>query len=506
MADELGVARRRARRRGRAAAGRRARRDRRRRPRSSRFALEPASRRRSGGAPPALGARAGRPAPRLPSSARRPSVALLSDRLNQDPFLGDAVHGMLSKVTRDPLGVPRSWPGRRRRSTPRSAERFVADRSPTTAGVSSDVAQALAGFFDAARSAGRGRSRRSRRSTTSSPSTTTTSRRSRPPPRRWFATPAWARCRPTPRSSSTSRRRARRHGAQRRGAGGAVGPSRPHAARFEADAGTLELLDTAAARDPSLPAGAPGRRARRGRADRRDARGRPVLESDAARRRAVHALASYVAAALLLPYDAVHAAAVAARYDIEHLRAALRRQLRAGLPPPGHAAPPRAARACASASCASTRPATSPSATRCPACRCRATAPPARCGRSTPRSRRRGRWCASSPSSPAASGACWWRARSRRPRPMRAAPRRLVSVMLMCDVLHADAWSTPTGSTCRRQRPATPVGPTCRICVRARLRLPAGRSDHRRGHRRGCTARDPDDSRQARIGSGPGGR
>ncbi len=47
-----------------------------------------------------------------------------------------------------------------------------------------------------------------------------------------------------------------------------------------------------------------------------------------------------------------------------------------------------------------------------------------------------------------------------------ASPRRLLSIMLACDALHADRTVYAEGLDLSSTAPATPVGPNCRVCVR----------------------------------------
>lgn len=53
-----------------------------------------------------------------------------------------------------------------------------------------------------------------------------------------------------------------------------------------------------------------------------------------------------------------------------------------------------------------------------------------------------------------------------KPRPAFALPRRLVSVMLACDALHADRTVYGDDLDLTPSAPAVPVGPNCRLCVR----------------------------------------
>ena len=53
-----------------------------------------------------------------------------------------------------------------------------------------------------------------------------------------------------------------------------------------------------------------------------------------------------------------------------------------------------------------------------------------------------------------------------KPRPAFTMPRRLVSVMLACHALHADRTVYADGLDLSSSAPAVPVGPNCRLCVR----------------------------------------
>ena len=53
-----------------------------------------------------------------------------------------------------------------------------------------------------------------------------------------------------------------------------------------------------------------------------------------------------------------------------------------------------------------------------------------------------------------------------KPRPGFVLPRRLLSIMLACDALHADQTVYGDGLDLSSAAPAVPVGPSCRLCVR----------------------------------------
>ena len=51
-------------------------------------------------------------------------------------------------------------------------------------------------------------------------------------------------------------------------------------------------------------------------------------------------------------------------------------------------------------------------------------------------------------------------------RPAFSLPRRLQSIMLACDALHADQTVYGAGLDLGSSAPAVPVGPSCRLCIR----------------------------------------
>ena len=153
-----------------------------------------------------------------------------------------------------------------------------------------------------------------------------------------------------------------------------------------------------------------------------------------------------------------------------HPQEPLRRVLRAGLPSPDHAPPPRRGRRAASTSSASTSPATSPSASRPRASTSPASAPPARAGTST------------TPSPRPACCACSFADARRRDlllhRPHHRPHQRLAAggglphrvgqraVGLGCDVRHASEIVYADGLNLADPQIITPIGVSCRTCPR----------------------------------------
>ncbi|WBY03871.1 short-chain fatty acyl-CoA regulator family protein [Ramlibacter tataouinensis] len=190
-----------------------------------------------------------------------------------------------------------------------------------------------------------------------------------------------------------------------------------------------------------------------------------VLATAAAQQRARRALFGYAAAALLMPYEDFHAAAVAGRYDVEllarrfgtsfeqvgHRLASLRRPAAEGIPfgfmrtdPSGHVSKrlplprlplPRWGDACPLWAVHA--------AFRTPGSVVRQLA-------EFPGGDRYLMVARTVEKDGAGFGA----------------PQRLLSVMLFCDALHADRTVYGDGLDLSPQAPATPVGQACRVCVR----------------------------------------
>lgn len=193
--------------------------------------------------------------------------------------------------------------------------------------------------------------------------------------------------------------------------------------------------------------------------------GSPLLTTAAARRRASRVLASYVAGAALLPYDAFRRAAVETRYDVErladrfrvsfeqacHRLVTLRRPGAEGIPfgfvrvdaagyvtkrfPLPHLLLPRYGNACPIWALYG--------AFHTPGAVVRQLA-------EFPNGDR-----------------CLFVARTvEKPRPAFGMPRRLMAVMIACDALHGDRTIYGDGIDLSSSAPATPVGANCRLCGR----------------------------------------
>lgn len=191
----------------------------------------------------------------------------------------------------------------------------------------------------------------------------------------------------------------------------------------------------------------------------------PGLTSEAARRRARRVLGSYVAAAVLMPYDSFHEAAIRARYDVDrlarrfetsfeqtcHRLVTLRRPGAEGIPfgfmridpagyvtkrfPLPHLPLPRHGNACPL--WAAYQAFQSPGALV--------------------------RQLAEFP-----NGARYLFVgrTDEKVRPTFTMPRRMMAMMLACDALYADRTVYADGLDISSAAPAIPVGPNCRVCVR----------------------------------------
>lgn len=247
-------------------------------------------------------------------SARAQAISALSDRLNQDPFLGDAVHDLLSKAAaiRSACEILETDDA----LAPAQRQRFlemVGDDSRRLG----DVASALAGFFDKAHTATRAVTPveevddfilENDNHFPGLEAVAEALRRDAGVVRRGMepALIAWLR---------------REHSVQVRSVADAMHapPGRSHATRFDPETRTLSILETA-----------PGTTRRFELAKLAGELGYPevidaalagasLLSSDAARRRAHDSLASYLAGAVVLPYAPFLDAAQACRYDVDHL-------------------------------------------------------------------------------------------------------------------------------------------------------------------------------------------
>lgn len=390
---------------------------------------------------------------------RGEAVSALSDRLNQDPFLGDAVHSVLGRVAAIRSSseiletVEDIEPGQR--------QRFVSIIAAESRRLT-DVAQALAAYFDRAH----------------------VGTRSITPVEEvddfllehhnYFPTleQAAAALRAAAgiegicRESTLAEYLRAAHGvrvvlAPATGAGEAG-----RGDGFDPDARTLVLADTAAraTRRFELARLAAARYQDGGAVEQLLSSARQ-LSSESARRRARRALCSYLAAALLMPYDEFYLAAQRSRYDIDYLaqrfetsfeqvchrlvtlsrpgasgvRFGLMRIDPAGFLtkrfPLPHLPLPRHGNACPL--WAGYEAFQTPGATV--------------------------RQIAEFPT----GERFLFLARAvEKTRPAFTLPRRLISIMLACDVLHADRIVYADGLNLSSSAPATPVGSNCRLCVR----------------------------------------
>jgi len=361
---------------------------------------------------------------------RDQAVMALSDRLSQDPFLSDAVHDLLTRVaairssSEILAAVEDLAPDEQRRFAA-----IVGDESARLA----DVAQALAAFFDKDHAGARP------------------------------AMPVEAVDDCDERALLDYLRRehaldvqpqARRSGA------------RPAAAVFDAQARTLAI-------DASAPAATrrfevariAAELFHRGAPISAETDASPLLAAPAARRRASRVLSSYVAGAIVLPYEAFHAAAVQARYDVEHLAqrfgasfeqvchrlTTLRRPGSEGVPfglvrvdaagfvtkrfPLPHLLLPRYGNACPIWALYG--------AFQTPGTVVRQLA-----------------------EFPTGDRFLFVARTVEKSRPAFAMPRRLMAVMLACDALHGDRTIYGDGMDLASSAPATPVGANCRSCAR----------------------------------------
>jgi predicted transcriptional regulator/transcriptional regulator with XRE-family HTH domain len=396
---------------------------------------------------------------------RTQTVVALSDRLNQDPFLGDAVHDLLSKATavrsaceilagQGPLG-------------PAERQRFLAMISEDSRRLG-DVASALAGFFDTARAPARPVSPIEEvddfiaEHDNHFPQLELVAQRIRHAARLddagrdgfEAALIAWLHHTHAVRVMTASE--------------ADLAPlGHDPAAHFDSATRTLRLMDTAPGSTRRFELARLAGELAASDEFAAMSSGAAQLGSGASRRRAQRALSSYLAAAIVLPYDAMLNAALAARYDIDHLcrrfdasfeqvshrLVTLRRPGAQGLrfgflrvDPSGHISKgqplpglplPRYGNACAL--WAVYKAFQTPGVFE--------------------------RQLAEFPS----GERYLFLARAvEKPRSVFLAPRRFVSIMLACDVLQADALVYADGLDVSSKAPAVPVGPTCRTCVRSR--------------------------------------
>jgi predicted transcriptional regulator/transcriptional regulator with XRE-family HTH domain len=392
---------------------------------------------------------------------RGQAVTAMSDRLNQDPFLGDAVHSVLSRVAaiQSSSEILESVEELR----PEERKRFIAIVRAES-GRLADVTQALAGYFDKAH----------------------TATRSITPMEEvddflfdcdnHFATlEAAARDFRAACGAQGECHDAllidylqRVHGVQVRMVMAAepADATLRGAASFDERSRTLRIVDGAA---PATRRFALARLAtdlfHQGRAVAALVDSSPLLRSDAARRRARHVLSSYLAGAVLMPYEPFHDAAVRLRYDIDllarrfgtgfeqvcHRLVSLRRPGASGIPfgmmrtgPSGHVSKrfplphlpmPRHGNACPLWAVHT--------AFQTPGAVIRQLA-----------------------EFPTGDRFLFLARTVEKPRPAFSMPRRMLSIMLACDALYADRTVYAEGLDLSSSSPAAPVGPFCRVCVR----------------------------------------
>lgn len=366
------------------------------------------------------------------------TVIALSDRLNQDPFLGDAVHTLLTNLTaiRSASEILESVG----ELEPAQRQRFVSIIANDSRRLS-DVAQALAAFFNKAHTATRS------------------------------ITPV--------EEVDDFLFENDNHFPQLEAAADAL----------RADATGLDGTSLEAAlaawleREQGAPVPAPGapppsRRFALARAAARLACGEVVaaqldrssrLRSAAARRRAELALLSYAAGCVLMPYDSFHPAAVAARYDIDTLAHAFGAsfeqvcQRLVSLRRPG-AEGVRFGFMRADAAGFVTKRFALPRLAlprHGPACPLWAVYQAHQSPGATMRQ------LAEFPGGDRYLMLA--RAVEKDGNAFRA-PRRFLSIMLFCNALQADQLVYGDGLDLSHAAPATPVGPTCRTCVRSDCR------------------------------------
>ncbi len=394
-------------------------------------------------------------------------VTALSDRLNQDPFLGDAVHSMLSRVaairsSAEILDGADDLPSEQR-------ARFVAIVREESV-LLGDVSQALAAYFDKAHVATRSITPVEELddfiydNDNHFPLLEQTARDFRAAAR---ISDAWDDGLLVDYLRDVHSVHVRMVPA---GSGGAVVGSTANAVRrgafFDQSTRVFSIADwtAPATRRFELARLASGL-FHQGRAVSEVVDASAALTSEAARRRARDALSAYLAAAVLMPYEAFLDAAQSVRYDIDllgrrfgasfeqvcHRLVSLRRPDAPGIPfalmrtgPSGHVSKrmplphlplPRHGSACPLWAVHA--------AYQAPGTVIRQLA-----------------------EFPSGERFLFLARTVEKGRASFASPRRLLSIMLACEALHADRTVYAEGLDVSSTAPATPVGPNCRICVR----------------------------------------
>lgn len=392
---------------------------------------------------------------------RGAAVAALSDRLNQDPFLGTAVHGMLTRVASirsasEILDAVADLSDDER-------SRFVSIIAADSARLSG-LAQALAAYFD--------RAHTETRSITPVEEVDDflLERDNHFPALEQAAADFRAAAGITGdcRESTLVEYLQRTHSVTlASGSAATIAGSAPRMAVFDPVSRVLTLADEAprSTRRFELARLATGL-FHQGRAVSSEIESAENLSSEAARRRAQGALGAYLAAAALLPYGPFLEAAIRLRYDVEalserfeasfeqvaHRLTTLRRPGAGGVPfgfmridPAGHVSKrlplprfvmPRHGTACPLWAVYQ--------AFQAPGTVVRQFA-----------------------DFPAGERFLIVARTVEKPRPAFTMPRRLMSVALVCDALHADRTTYADGLDPASQAGATPVGASCRLCPRS---------------------------------------
>ena len=245
---------------------------------------------------------------------RNEAVTALSDRLSQDPFLGESIHGVLTHVAalRSASEILESID-----------ELEAADRARFLGIVDAEsarlaeISQALAGFFDRERTA-------TRSITPADEVDDFLQEHDNYFPRLERAAAeirGAAGFAAVPSASRLIRYLQDHHGVRVTLADALdEGAADPHARSFyDAPGRHMALVATAAPATRRFELGRLAARLACGEQIAAELAGSPLLRSPAAQRRAERALQAYVAGALLLPYEEFIAAARATRYDIDHL-------------------------------------------------------------------------------------------------------------------------------------------------------------------------------------------
>jgi predicted transcriptional regulator/transcriptional regulator with XRE-family HTH domain len=242
---------------------------------------------------------------------RDQAVMALSDRLSQDPFLGDAVHNLLTRVaairsSAEILAAVEDL-------APDEQRRFAAIVGDESARLA-DVAQALAAFFDKEHAGARPAM------PVEAVDDFLVDRNNHFPALEEVARSFREALRGDCDERALLDYLQREHALDVQSHAPLAGARGPATAALDAQARTLSI-------DASAPAATRRFELARIAAElfhggapiRAEIDASPLLAAPAARRRAGRVLSSYVAGAIVLPYEAFHAAAVRARYDVEHL-------------------------------------------------------------------------------------------------------------------------------------------------------------------------------------------